>query len=327
MNYYCTYFDRNYLTRGIALYKSLVKFKGNDFRFLIMCMDDESYFALRSAQFAGVELIKLADLERYDHLFGSTKPKRSTFEHYAACKPSLILYIFEKNTEIDTVTYLDSDLYFFGNPEIIEKDLSDFSVALTPHRYQFNREKLIGKGLFNAGWLSFSREKEGLACLKWWRTQCMDWCRDIEEIERYADQKYLNRLPELFGGVKIIDHLGANLGPWNVRGYSIGVGSSGPLVDKVNIVFYHFHGLRKVGKFIFDSGLSNYGVVLSNGLRDIIYKPYLMALRDAEQQFPGFQIRALVRHPEENRQWLSSSSHSLLRIAKRLIFMSYIVFR
>ena len=70
-------------------------------------------------------------------------------------------------------------------------------------------------GIYNVGWVSVRRRDDGIAALRWWRERCIEWCYDRVEGDRFADQRYLDRLPELFAGVHVIEHLGANLAPWN----------------------------------------------------------------------------------------------------------------
>ena len=70
-------------------------------------------------------------------------------------------------------------------------------------------------GLYNVGWVSVRRRDDGIAALRWWRERCIEWCYDRVEGDRFADQRYLDRLPEMFSGIHVISHLGANLAPWN----------------------------------------------------------------------------------------------------------------
>ena len=39
---------------------------------------------------------------------------------------------------------------------------------------------------------------EGIAALRWWRERCIEWCYDCVEGDRFADQRYLDRLPGMF---------------------------------------------------------------------------------------------------------------------------------
>ena len=55
----CTYFDSAYLTRGLALYSSLLEHAG-DFRLWILCLDEECLRILKALALGNVVLISLA---------------------------------------------------------------------------------------------------------------------------------------------------------------------------------------------------------------------------------------------------------------------------
>ena len=46
MYHFCTYFDSNYLLRGITLYRSLAKHCKKPFRFYALCLDEDAFSAL-----------------------------------------------------------------------------------------------------------------------------------------------------------------------------------------------------------------------------------------------------------------------------------------
>src|SRR6185437_11052716 len=134
---------------------------------------------------------------------------------------SLLDWLLRTRAEIEILSYLDGDLYFFSDPEPIFESFKAFSSLVIAHRFHPRRKFMEVYGLYNVGWLSFRRDTDGLACLAWWRDRCIEWCYDFVEADRYADQKYLNQFPLLFGNLKIIEHKGANLAAWNLRNYRL----------------------------------------------------------------------------------------------------------
>lgn len=115
----------------------------------------------------------------------------------------------------------------------------------------------------------------------------MEWCRMVVEDTRFGDQKYLDRVPALFPRAVQLRHPGANLAPWNLDACRIGLARDGVRVDGQPLVFYHFHGIKRMLFGIFESGLHEYGVALTAATRKGIYRPYLKDLLACQRQIAG----------------------------------------
>jgi hypothetical protein len=156
------------------------------------------------------------------------------------------------------------------------------SVVIIGHRFPPHLRHLEVAGVYNVGLLSFRRDDVGLQCLRRWRDQCLEWCYDRAEADRYADQKYLDDWPMRFPGVVVLQNEGAGLAPWNVVNYSLRVEKGQILVDSQPLVFFHFHGLKQVRRWLYDSGLAGYEAHPGSVLRKQIYAPYIRELNEVK---------------------------------------------
>lgn len=278
MYYFCTYFDQNYLVRAMCLYYSIER-HCPDFRLYALCMDDESYQRLEESALPRVVAIRLANLEHEDPELKQTKNSRSRVEYFFTCSPCLPLYLLEHRPEIDWITYLDSDLYFFADPRPVYHELEGYSIGITEQRLMPGLRKYAKFGIYNVGWNSFRRDENGLACLRWWRQRCIEWCYEREEDGKYTDQRYLNDWPVRFRGVRVIQHKGANVAPWNVGNYLISFHGDRFWVDDEPLLFYHFHGLRRIRPWLYDAGYGRYfgltGTRLGRLHRHEVYGAYI----------------------------------------------------
>jgi lipopolysaccharide biosynthesis glycosyltransferase len=284
--YYCTYFDHRYLDKGKALYYSLLQ-HCHDFTLFVLCLTLECYDELQKLNSANMNLIYLDELEKWDSDLFQTKATRSLIEYYFTCTPSLPLYIFDHFSQVDLITYLDSDLFFFSDPEPLFDEMQGNSIAIIGHRFPAHFLHLEDMGKYNVGWLSFRRDPSSLSCLSWHRERCLEWCYDRIEDGKYADQKYLDSFPEKFQNVTVLQHKGANLAPWNIANYSLT--SSGPYlrVDDQNLIFYHFQGVKHIIGPLYNSGLSMYQVEMNKITRNMLYKPYVRCLYKNRNKKPG----------------------------------------
>ena len=105
---------------------------------------------------------------------------------------------------------------------------------------------------------------------------------DRVEGDRFADQRYLDRLPELFKNVHVIGHLGANLAPWNLEDLRVEWrDGSVRIEDRYRLLFFHFYGVRRRGRHYFNSHRV-YRAPFTDVMRHHIYEPYTSVLCKSE---------------------------------------------
>ena len=280
---YCTYFDHNYLPRGLALYHSLQRHAPGA-QLWVLCLSDACHRALTALDLPGLVPVRLADFEAANPDVAATRPTRSLIEYYFTCSPAWMLFVLESASDAEWVTYLDSDLFFFASPDPIYDEMKDAAFGIIPHRFARGLEGQRRFGLYNVGWVSVRRREDGINALRWWRERCIEWCYDRVEGDRFADQRYLDRLPEMFGGVHVVAHLGANLAPWNFADYDLRWNDGAVMIERrYQLLFFHFYGVKRSGDYYFNSHRI-YHAPFSSLMKHRLYEPYTTALVDAERE-------------------------------------------
>ncbi len=318
MYYFCTYFDQHYLDKGLALYHSLTM-HCSPFRLWILCMDEVTYRILTDMQLPQVQLIPLSDFEKDDPMLLNAKQNRSLIEYYFTCTPSLPLYVMDHVPEVDIITYLDADLYFFSSIEPIYQELGEGSILIIGHRFPTAFKYRERVGIYNVGMLSFRRDTNGLACLHRWRNQCLVWCYDRIENGRYADQKYLDDWPDRFAGVVVLQHKGAGLAPWNLANYIYSWNNGELFVDGQPIIMYHVQGFKRINRWICDTDIFTYKTRLPEMVKERLYFFYLIEINHVNHNldkygWSNFGKRQSIRGSTEARISLKKIVYNILKI-------------
>ena len=278
---YCTYFDHNYLPRGLALYHSLQRHAPGA-QLWVLCLSEACHRALTALDLPNLVPVRLADFEAANDDVAATRSTRSLIEYYFTCSPAWMLFVLNSKPDAEWVTYLDSDLFFFASPDPIYDEMKDSAFGIVPHRFARGLEDQRRFGLYNVGWVSVRSRDDGIQALRWWRERCIEWCHDFVDGDRFADQRYLDRLPGLFPNVHVIGHLGANLAPWNFADLRVEWRDDTVLVERrYQLLFFHFHGVRHVGRYYFNSHRV-FHAPFPELMRRRIYQPYIAALAAAE---------------------------------------------
>ena len=282
-NSFTTLFNKAYLAKGLALCQSLER-TCTEFRLFLFALDSETEMVVKQAAFPHVTVISLSQLEEYCQTLLTVKPNRNTAEYCWTCKGPSMQYCLDC-FNLDSICYLDSDLYFFYSPKVLFEESMPSDVILTLHNF-FNVEDLgESNGFHCAQLMAFKNNVNGRAALDWWTNLCLEWCYARHERGRFGDQKYLDSFADHWEGVHDIERSVCG-GPWNIQRYRILKENGNIVVEEGGeikpLVFYHFHFLRNKRYELFEE--LNFGPYkYSKSLRKIIYAPYIVELMKLER--------------------------------------------
>lgn len=204
-----------------------------------MAFDRECFDKLMSYKLEHMTIELLDDFETEELL--SVKPSRSRGEYCWTCGPSVIYHFLTKYS-LDSITYVDSDLFFLSDPHDVLPEYVESSIAITEQGLNDKNAKIYGK--YCVQYMYFKNDPEGIDALRWWRDSCIEWCYQKIEENRYGDQKYLDQFPLRWKNVHIIKNLGLGIAPWNMHKYDFHgntVCYKGVIYDNV---FFHMHGVK-----------------------------------------------------------------------------------
>jgi len=270
LEHFVTLFDSKFLPMGMTLHGSLMA-HGQPFHLWIICMDELVEKQLKRISLPHVTLLPLREIETGELL--AVKPGRSSREYCWTLTPFTFQAVFDRVDSVERVTYLDADLFFFASPRILlsELDAAGKHVLITEHAYAPEHDYFLSlSGRFCVQFLTCRRTTEAAKVMRWWQEKCLEWCFDLNEENRFGDQKYLDAWPELFAHeVHIVRQTEKTLAPWNVAHLET-------IHGRLDPVFYHFQGLRIISRTEVQLYNENYivGVV---GQR--LYDEYLAGLR------------------------------------------------
>lgn len=276
MEHYVTLFDSLFLPQGLALHMSMERHV-KDYTLWILCVDDIAYEVLTKLNLPNVRLLQLSQLETTELL--SVKPTRSKGEYCWTLTPFAPRFVFEADSSLQRVTYIDADLWFRKDPAPIFKEFNGAGkhVLITDHAYLPEYDSSATSGQYCVQFMIFTR-KGSEVVRRWWEERCIEWCYARVEGGKFGDQKYLDDWPERFVDfVHVLHDKELTLAPWNAMRFPYG-----------RSVFYHFHGVRIVSDNKINIGPSP----LPKCLIQNVYQPYfsdlkivIMALSHVEFQY------------------------------------------
>ncbi|TCW60528.1 glycosyl transferase [Treponema sp. J25] len=312
MLYFCTLFDNNYLSRGLAMYESLKK-HCTSFHLYILAFNDVTYSVLKDLQLEYCTIISLKDFENGELV--SIKKSRSIAEYCWTCTPSLIKYCIE-TYNIPHCTYIDADIYFYSDPAILVEEMGENSISLSPHWYTPVYDKSSLTGIYCVQFMTFKNDSYGLNALNWWVKACNEWCYARFEDGKFGDQKYLDDWPYRFTSVHILNDRGAGVAPWNVQQYQVKKAlQKGILLSckkerkDFSVIFYHFHDVR----FRKDSKIDLGSYLLPKWVKNTFYKPYIQHILKIEKKYREYGV-PFHEQKEVKNIFLDNLKTSLQRI-------------
>ncbi len=256
--FFATFFDKNYISRAEVMITSLKGCLGNNLsKLFILCLDSEveEYFMYDDS----IELIRHEDLEKSFPQLLDCKSNRTYIEYLFTLSPFLPLYILKKYSYVDRITTLDSDLLFFKSPQKYIDSLGRDKIGITKHDFPSDLMSWEQYGKYNVSFQSFPNTSNGLKCLEIWCASCQEYCGDyLDDLNRYADQKYLDSWNSQFEEILEFPTPEIGLAPWNLKKFDIRFEDQNLYVKNKEVVFFHFHGFKVKSIFHSVDGLLNY---------------------------------------------------------------------
>ena len=213
----------------------------------------------------------------------------SMVELCTAVKPFMLKQLLARE-ECDAVVYLDPDTCVFSTLSDVTAALDEHAILLTPHQAQpetalagvmANELTSLRYGTYNLGFIAVAANRSGLAFADWWCHRAYRFNRDDVANGLFTDQRWMDLVPGLFGGVNVMRHAHLNVASWNAHQRDLQRGQGGQITAMGQpLGFYHFTGL--------DSG--NHDAALhysgqSEGIEADLVQNYREALAERARQY------------------------------------------
>ena len=284
---FCTLFDSYYLHKGIATYLSLESVT-DDFHLYVMAFDKDCYETLKGFGFKYMTVELVDDFETPELL--AVKPTRTRAEYCWTCGSSIV-YHFIIKYNLESLTYIDADMMFMSNPQILLDEIGDCSVGLSPH---FEIPENINAGHFCVQFVYFKNNDDGMAALTWWKDRCIEWCFCRYEDGKFGDQKYLDYIPKKFNGVHVFANRGCGVAPWNMHQYKYSDGLSFLYQGvEYQTVFFHMHG----ADFKFENGVLSLTLRYDDATaieKEKFFYPYLNLVKAVYEKYMNTKIDKVI---------------------------------
>jgi hypothetical protein len=268
---------------------------------------------LEGNSLTGTRLITIYELEKYYPYLLDLRKQRSFAEYCWTLTPHLIEYIFDIYGERYN-TYLDSDLYFYANPDVLNSKMiqSNCDTLITDHRFPLGKNKKKQEkshGKYCVQFNTFTNNNSSRRLLERWKNNVILDCEYNKIKKKAGDQKYLEEFPILSKSVYIPDDIGVGVGPWNISQYSLVSKKGNEIIIKdgskrSKLFFYHFQNINFISEHIVNIGAGR----CERNLKNAIYIDYLQEL---------LKIREKLKHAHVIIKPRSLSRNKLLALAQK----------
>lgn len=261
MRHFVTVIENSYLPYFLVLHESLRRIYATDFVLWVVAVDDEVLRILERMQLSNVSAF--SDKAIWDPELKDIKTRRTLGEYCWTLTPFLPTSVWDRESSVDVITYIDADIWVLKNPEPLLREYEESAavVQVTPHYFAPSWDQTEASGRFCVQFQTYRRAPETDRILRDWRLDCLAGLPD----RAFSDQKFLDAWPSRYGAsVNVLSMEGAILGPWNAQRFPYS-----------EAYLYHFQGLRYRTASTMWIGANP----IPRPTIDNVYHPYLRRMR------------------------------------------------
>lgn len=239
--------SNNYLSQVKVLSDSILYYNKDEYDFYVVLCDkyDESIdYSMIHANFILVEELGIENFKWMINHY-------NIVELNTAVKPFAFYKFFKDGA--DLVYYFDPDIKCFCKFDVIENELNDYEILLTPHSLKPlyidgkipNDSTFLNYGIYNLGFCGLKKGINSNEMLDWWMRILCNNCHNLTTIGLFVDQLPMNLVPLYFDNVKVTKHKGMNVSWWNLHDRNLLFKNSKYIMDNNDpLVFFHFSNYK-----------------------------------------------------------------------------------
>jgi len=173
------------------------------------------------------------------------------FELCNALKPFFLRHLLAQG--MDSVIYLDTDIYVVGSFQPVWEELGKVPFLLTPHNLKpvplelgYTTEIAVAdQGIYNGGFLGCRAGDDTTRILDWMRERFPTYGFNRRSEGMFVDQKLLPLLPVYFPEhVLIYREPSVNIAFWNLHERAVKREADRFMIDGKQVIFFHMSGYR-----------------------------------------------------------------------------------
>ncbi len=240
----CTIIAKNYAAHARVLAESFSAAHPDGACTVLVVDDFRGYLEPADEPFELLEIdqIGLPDAERMAARYDVT-------ELSTAVKPWLLRHLLQRDG-VDSITYLDPDIWIADSIEEVAKLAREHGVVLTPHftaplprdGLRPSEEDILIAGAYNLGFISLGAGCTAEDLLDWWSERLEQDCIVDPGNGLFVDQRWIDLVPGIWPGVEVLRDPGYNVAYWNLVRRELERSGEGFLVNGEPLRFFHFSG-------------------------------------------------------------------------------------
>lgn len=286
----CSIITSSHMAYARTLAQSLFTFHP-DIEFYLHIIDDNAceYTENQGTKLNIIETGKLMD----QHQYLSMEKRYDLHEFIFSLKPFVIENLISQG--YDKVIYFDSDIQLFNPLSNIFAELDENNILLTPHLtgpipdddLMPDEFSILKAGIYNLGFIGIRKSQEAVKFLQWWKQRLTYYCLNTPHQGLYVDQKWIDMVPGLFGGVKVLRDEGFNVAYWNLHQRTVIKRNNRYYIgdEDTPLIFFHFSGIDPDDKTALSKHQNRTKLVDMPGLKTMVEEYLDLLIHNRHQTF------------------------------------------
>jgi len=311
-----------------VLAESWQRFNPDSPLFVLFLDSPYRFFVPAAEAFNSVHISELGISNLDGFLFKYTILEAST-----AFKPYFLQHLLRSHP-IKKLLYLDPDILILRSLEPLSRYLDDANILLTPHLlsplpadglHQDDHD-ILQAGTYNLGFLGLRNSIETRRLLHWWSNKLYHHCLVSIENNLFVDQRWMDLVPALFQGVRILREPGYNVAYWNLHERAVCCGDP-VTVNGEPLYFFHFSGFDPEKLWVVSKYQDRYTQNDTGGARRLYSRYRDLLLENGWRETSGWKygndfFQTGVKIPPSARRYYWGLGHDVEHLGNPFLWLN-----